>query len=103
MQNGETNGHYGEESEQMDSEAGDLISQEDYWTIISSFFKDKGLVRTQLESYNEFIENTLQEIVDERARLTLDQHTQYTGIAGDETVSLVKLHSHEARTLLECF
>lgn len=28
----------------------------------------------------------MQEIVDERNRLILDQHTQYTGLAGDETV-----------------
>jgi hypothetical protein len=62
------------------------LSEEDYWMVIDSFFEDKGLVRQQLESFNEFIENTMQEIVDERSRLTLDQHTQYTGRAGDETV-----------------
>lgn len=62
------------------------ISQEDYWTVINSFFEEKGLVRQQLESFNEFIENTMQEIVDDHSRLTLDQFTQYTGVAGDETV-----------------
>jgi DNA-directed RNA polymerase II subunit RPB2 len=65
------------------------ISQDDYWTVINSFFDEKGLVRQQLESFNEFIENTMQEIVDERARLTLDQYAQYTGVAGDETVSQI--------------
>ncbi|EJT48974.1 DNA-directed RNA polymerase II subunit RPB2 [Trichosporon asahii var. asahii CBS 2479] len=61
------------------------ISQEDYWKVINSFFDEKGLVRQQLESFNEFVENTMQELVDENQRLTLDQHTQHTGVMGDET------------------
>lgn len=43
-------------------------------------------MRQQLESFNEFVENTMQELVDENAKLTLDQFTQHTGVAGDETV-----------------
>ncbi len=72
-------GEYAEES--------DSIAQEDYWKVINSFFDEKGLVRQQLESFNEFVENTMQELVDESSKLTLDQHTQHTGVAGDETVS----------------
>lgn len=64
------------------------MKQEDYWTIINTFFEEKGLVRQQLESFNEFVENTMQEIVDENARLMLDQHQQYTGDQNDtESVS----------------
>jgi DNA-directed RNA polymerase II subunit RPB2 len=63
----------------------DPISQEDYWKVINSFFDEKGLVRQQLESFNEFVENTMQELVDESAKLTLDQHSQHTGARGDET------------------
>jgi DNA-directed RNA polymerase II subunit RPB2 len=78
----ERNFGYGEEEE-------DQIKQEDYWTIITTFFEEKGLVRQQLESFNEFVENTMQEIVDENARLMLDQHQQYTGVDNDaESVSL---------------
>jgi DNA-directed RNA polymerase II subunit RPB2 len=62
------------------------LEPEDFWTVISSYFEGKGLVRQQLESFNEFVENTIQEIVDENSRLTLDQYTQYTGAEGDETV-----------------
>ncbi|TXT15865.1 hypothetical protein VHUM_00368 [Vanrija humicola] len=74
-------------NEQYDGEDYDQssISQEDYWKVINSFFGNKGLVRQQLESFNEFVENTMQELVDENARLTLDQHSQHTGAAGDET------------------
>lgn len=43
-------------------------------------------MRQQLESFNEFVENTMQEIVDERGSLIMDQHAQYTGAAGDESV-----------------
>lgn len=63
------------------------ITADDYWTVINSFFGDQGLARQQLDSFNEFIENSMQEIVDERNKLVLDQFTQYTGAAGDETVS----------------
>ncbi|CAJ0640509.1 11934_t:CDS:2 [Entrophospora sp. SA101] len=47
------------------------ISQEDCWTVISSFFHDKGLVRQQLDSFDEFVQNTMQEIVDENKNLVL--------------------------------
>lgn len=40
------------------------IAQEDVWTVISAFFEEKGLVRQQLNSFDEFIRNSLQEIVD---------------------------------------
>ena len=62
------------------------ITQEDCWNIISSFFEDKGLVRQQLDSFDEFIQNTMQELVDENDNLTLqhkgqkatDFHRQYS-------------------------
>lgn len=56
------------------------ISQEDCWTCISSFFEEKGLVRQQLDSFNEFIENSMQEIVDENSRLVLE--TTVSGMDG---------------------
>lgn len=70
----------------LEAELDTALEPADYWTIISAYFEGKGLVRQQLDSYNEFVENTIQEIVDENSRLTLDQYTQYTGQEGDETV-----------------
>lgn len=52
--------------------ADETITHEDCWTVISSFFEEKGLVRQQLDSFNEFIENTMQEIVDENSKLVLE-------------------------------
>ena len=51
---------YGEEEEEYEE-----ITQEDCWTVISSFFEEKGLVRQQLDSFDEFVQNTMQELVDE--------------------------------------
>ncbi len=39
--------------------------QEDSWAVITSYFEEKGLVRQQLESFDEFINSQMQEIVDE--------------------------------------
>jgi len=59
------------------------ITQEDCWTVISSFFDVKGLVRQQLDSFDEFVQNTMQELVDENSDLILDAADQHTGHAGD--------------------
>jgi DNA-directed RNA polymerase II subunit RPB2 len=63
------------------------ITQEDCWTVISSFFAEKGLVRQQLDSFDEFVQNTMQELVDENSHLILDQGDQHTGHDMDMTVS----------------
>jgi hypothetical protein len=62
------------------------ITQEDCWQVISSYFEEKGLVRQQLDSFDEFIQNTMQEIVDENSQLVLQTNTQHTGVEGDVTV-----------------
>jgi len=64
------------------------ITQEDCWTVVSCFFAEKGLVRQQLDSFDEFVQNTMQELVDENAHLILDQGDQHTGHDMDMTVSL---------------
>lgn len=61
------------------------ITQEDCWTVISSFFDQKGLVRQQLDSFDEFVQNTMQELVDENSDLILDQADQHTGHDADMT------------------
>ncbi|KAI5180904.1 DNA-directed RNA polymerase II subunit RPB2 [Nematocida sp. AWRm80] len=56
------------------------VSQEDCWRVISAFFKEKGLVRQQLDSFNEFIQTTMQKIVDENSTIVLLSHSP----TGDE-------------------
>jgi DNA-directed RNA polymerase II subunit RPB2 len=67
------------------------ISQEDCWTVINSFFQEKGLVRQQLDSFDEFVQNTMQEIVDENRHLVL-QTTQGSGNEGDLAVCIPFCH-----------
>ncbi|KAA8904565.1 hypothetical protein FN846DRAFT_952578 [Sphaerosporella brunnea] len=52
----------------------DEISAEDCWQVISAFFEDKGLVSQQLNSFDEFVSHTMQQMVHEDSILTLDQN-----------------------------
>ncbi|KAG5179521.1 hypothetical protein JKP88DRAFT_200959 [Tribonema minus] len=53
------------------------ITQEDAWQVISSYFAEKGLVRQQLDSFDEFINNTMQEIVTESGDIRVTPEPQY--------------------------
>jgi DNA-directed RNA polymerase II subunit RPB2 len=72
----------------MDDDFYEGITQEDCWTVITSFFDEKGLVRQQLDSFDEFVQNTMQELVDENADLVLDQGAQFSGGDNDEAVRI---------------
>ena len=45
------------------------ITAEDCWTVISSFFEAKGLVSQQLDSFDEFVSTTMQELVEQEAEM----------------------------------
>ncbi|MBM5805535.1 MAG: DNA-directed RNA polymerase subunit B [Candidatus Verstraetearchaeota archaeon] len=45
---------------------------DDRWVLIESFFKEKGLVRQHLDSFDDFIRNKLQEIVNEQGVIETD-------------------------------
>ena len=61
--------YYNEEDEEEEG-----ITPEDCWTVVSSFFDTKGLVSQQLDSFDEFVETQMQELVAEHSLLTLDQN-----------------------------
>lgn len=49
--------------EEEEEDQGDLrLTQEDSWFVVSSYFEEKGLVRQQLDSFNEFVSHTVQEM-----------------------------------------
>lgn len=53
----------------MEGEIDDeLITQEDCWAVIAAYFTDKSLVSQQIDSFNEFVDNTMQELVDESCK-----------------------------------
>ncbi len=47
---------------------------EDRWIIMKSFFDEKGLVSQQLESYNKFVTETLQQLIDELGEVEPGEH-----------------------------
>ncbi|UCD27152.1 MAG: DNA-directed RNA polymerase subunit B'', partial [Candidatus Bathyarchaeota archaeon] len=48
------------------------ISQDDLLLLQKSFFKEKGLVRQHLDSYNKFIDHGIQEVVDETGKINIE-------------------------------
>jgi DNA-directed RNA polymerase subunit B len=48
------------------------ITQDELLLLQKSFFKEKGLVRQHLDSYNEFIDHGLQEVIDEVAEINIE-------------------------------
>ncbi|KAG1677370.1 hypothetical protein FOA52_010749 [Chlamydomonas sp. UWO 241] len=66
-----------DEEHGVPSEQDDEITQEDAWAVISAFFEEKGLVRQQLDSFNEFVSNTMQEIIDEMPEIVVRPESQH--------------------------
>ncbi|KAK9052552.1 hypothetical protein SSX86_029182 [Deinandra increscens subsp. villosa] len=63
--------------EDDDEDETEEIAQDDAWAVISAYFEDKGLVRQQLDSFDEFIQNTMQEIVDETGDIEIRPESQH--------------------------
>uniref|UniRef100_A0A7S3B0D6 DNA-directed RNA polymerase subunit beta n=1 Tax=Haptolina ericina TaxID=156174 RepID=A0A7S3B0D6_9EUKA len=61
----------------MEDEEDEEINQEDCWELITAYFEEKGLVRQQLDSFDEFIMTQMQEIVDEAMTLELVPNQQH--------------------------
>ena len=66
-----------EDEDEYEDEDDGGIASEDCWAVISSFFDTKGLVSQQLDSYDEFTRNTIQDIVKENGSVILEQNTPY--------------------------
>lgn len=85
MKNYEQDQTYIDADDEITQEKGDKeitqeeeeITQEDAWTVISAYFEEKGLVRQQLDSFDEFIQNTMQEIVDESSDIEIRPESQH--------------------------
>ncbi|XP_061184253.1 DNA-directed RNA polymerase II subunit RPB2 [Saccostrea cucullata] len=75
---------YSQEEEMMyeAEDDGDEITadlwQEACWIVISSYFDEKGLVRQQLDSFDEFIQMSVQRIVEDSPQIDLQAEAQHT-------------------------
>lgn len=74
-----------------DGEDGEAISpdlwQEACWIVISSYFDEKGLVRQQLDSFDEFIQMSVQRIVEDTPQIDLQAEAQHTSGTVETPVS----------------
>ena len=75
--------------------------QEAAWIIISSYFDEKGLVRQQLDSFDEFIQMSVQRIVEDSPQIDLQAEAQYSTGAVDTPVSSKSL-SGVTKGYLQC-
>jgi len=48
------------------------ISEQDSWSLFRKFFREKGLERQHIDSYNDFIERGLQAVVDEVGEIPIE-------------------------------
>lgn len=65
-------------NDEEDQEITDELWQEACWIVINSYFDDKGLVRQQLDSFDEFIQMSVQSIVAESPAIDLQAEAQHT-------------------------
>ncbi|WZZ25172.1 hypothetical protein YC2023_008573 [Brassica napus] len=86
------NNEYEQEPTYIEEDDDEEITQEDAWAVISAYFEEKGLVRQQLDSFDEFIQNTMQEIVDESADIEIRPESQHNpGHQSDFAEELISL------------
>ena len=72
MELGRYSGYEGEDNDEITPD----LWQEACWIVISSYFEEKGLVRQQLESFDEFIVMSVQRIVEESPAIELQVNIQ---------------------------
>uniref|UniRef100_A0A0K0CZ74 DNA-directed RNA polymerase subunit beta n=1 Tax=Angiostrongylus cantonensis TaxID=6313 RepID=A0A0K0CZ74_ANGCA len=72
---------YGGVDQEMTEEDPDEISSEQWqdacWVVISAYFEEKGLVRQQLDSFDEFIQMNVQSIVEDAPTVELQAEMQH--------------------------
>uniref|UniRef100_A0A1B0FEV9 DNA-directed RNA polymerase n=1 Tax=Glossina morsitans morsitans TaxID=37546 RepID=A0A1B0FEV9_GLOMM len=52
--------------------------QETCWIVINAYFDEKGLVRQQLDSFDEFIQKSVQRIVEYSPTIDVQVEAQHT-------------------------
>ncbi|KAK5662241.1 hypothetical protein OQA88_8146 [Cercophora sp. LCS_1] len=76
----------------------ETITPEDCWEVISAYFDKKGLVSQQIDSFNEFTETTINQLIGEYADLTLDHPNP--GDDRDRDIALRRYDVHFGNTLI---
>ena len=66
------------------------INEKDCWKVIDSFFNSYGLVSQQINSFNQFIEKDIQEIIDENKTIIIKPDIDYSKMK-DKDISTYEL------------
>eukprot|EP01040_Poterioochromonas_malhamensis_P024476 gene24476-30275_t len=64
---------FDEEGDFIDGE----ITQEDAWVVIDLYFAEKGLVKQQVDSFDRFIDYTIQEMISDSGEIFVRPERQY--------------------------
>lgn len=64
-------------NEYLEDDYDEDITQEEAWTVVSSFFVKHGLVSQQIGSFNQFLETNIQEIVYENQEIVITPEKKY--------------------------
>ena len=64
------------------------IDEKDLWKIIEDFFKKKGVVHQQIESFNDYINRGIQQVIDEEPGIIINpkKNQQFTLHFGNVTI-----------------
>lgn len=73
--------------EEGDEEISSELWQEACWIVINAYFDEKGLVRQQLDSFDEFIQMSVQRIVEDSPQIDLQAEAQHTSGEVENPVS----------------
>jgi DNA-directed RNA polymerase II subunit RPB2 len=75
----------------MNIEEEQEINQEEVWTVIDEYFRKKGLVGQQLDSFDEFIRTTIQETIDDAGEIVVVPENQFVhGVDLEKVQCLIK-------------
>lgn len=90
-----TNGYYDNPNgyDEEEEEEDQTIQSEDCWKVIGSFFATKGLVAQQIDSFNEFMRSTMQDLINEHGAVALDQAVP----SYDDEPNPVVIRRHEVK------
>ncbi|MGQ9679950.1 MAG: DNA-directed RNA polymerase subunit B [Candidatus Bathyarchaeia archaeon] len=53
-----------------------MLTDEDYWEVLKAFLAEEGLVKQHLDSFNDFVQNYLQQIIDEIGGISIETSTR---------------------------
>ena len=62
----------------------DPIDSDDSWKVIDSYFKMNGLVTQQIQSFEGFLKNSVQEVINEFKSTKIVKERQYVGLLDEE-------------------